>query len=149
MSNGLPFLKVFPDNWQSSMSLRKCNLSARGLWLEMMLIMHKSDPYGCLISDGKPMTEGELATLIGIPYKKVHKAMLDLEKHRVFERNADGVIIGAKMIKEYNKRLKCKEAANKQHHQDLIETASMQGEYKPGQYKQRRNVDNRSHIPEE
>ncbi|PJX23863.1 hypothetical protein CAP48_12370 [Advenella sp. S44] len=34
---------------------KSCSLAARGLWHEMMCLMHESEPYGHMAVNGKPM----------------------------------------------------------------------------------------------
>jgi hypothetical protein len=43
-----PSLQFYPDNWRNNANLRRCSWAARGVWVEVMCLMHDSDRYGVL-----------------------------------------------------------------------------------------------------
>jgi hypothetical protein len=43
-----PSLQFYPDNWRNNANLRRCSWAARGVWIEVMCLMHDSDRYGVL-----------------------------------------------------------------------------------------------------
>jgi hypothetical protein len=45
-------MKFYPSDWRSDPMLRLCSLAARGLWMEMMCLMHEAEPYGSLLVNG-------------------------------------------------------------------------------------------------
>jgi len=49
-----PWLKFFPSDWRADPALRMCSLAARGLWIEMLCLMHEARPHGSLLVNGKP-----------------------------------------------------------------------------------------------
>ena len=62
----LPFLKFYVRDRISDQQLRMCSLGARGLWLEMLCLMHDAKRYGFLESRiGRKYTEDELVRLTG------------------------------------------------------------------------------------
>src|SRR4051812_9069296 len=60
-----PWLKFFPSDWRGDAYLAMCSLSARGLLIEMMCLMHGADPYGHLLLNGAKPTDAELTRLVG------------------------------------------------------------------------------------
>jgi hypothetical protein len=63
----LPWLKFWVEAWRSDLGLRLCSAAARGVWIEMLCVMHHCEPYGVLADqNGKPMPPLDLAVLIGI-----------------------------------------------------------------------------------
>jgi hypothetical protein len=101
----LPWLKFWVEAWRSDLGLRLCSASSRGVWIEMLCVMHHCEPYGMLVDQhGKPMQSCELAILIGIPSKTVDEALLELEQRRVFSRDAQGRILCRRMQKDHHLR---------------------------------------------
>ena len=50
------WFKFCPKDWQTDQALRQVSLAARGLWIELICIMHNCDPYGHLVDkQGRPM----------------------------------------------------------------------------------------------
>lgn len=43
-----PAFQFYPDNWRNNANLRRCSWAARGVWIEVMCLMHDSDRYGVL-----------------------------------------------------------------------------------------------------
>lgn len=98
-----PWFKFYPSDWQSEPSLRVCTLAARGLWIEMLCLMHKADPRGYLLLADQPITESQLAGLVGRPPAEVAKLVAELEAARVFSRDAAGVIFSRRMCRDERK----------------------------------------------
>jgi hypothetical protein len=96
----LPFVKFFPNDWRAETSVQLSSLSARGLWLEMLLIMHRAEPRGHLLVDGNPVEPPELARLVGAPLAEVEQGLSELERRGVFSRNRAGVIVSRRMVRE-------------------------------------------------
>ena len=89
-----------------------CSLAARGLWADMLAIMHESEPYGHLTINGKPPKLEELARVIGSSKREVEDAFLELAKHQVFSTN-NGVVFSRRMVRDHEKSQKGAEAAAK------------------------------------
>lgn len=107
--SAVPWLKFFPSNWRSDPALRSCSIGARGLWMEMICIMHEAEPRGSLRINGVPVTAKQLAALAGIRQKECEKLLAELENSGVFSRENDGEIYSRRMRRETEKALKDKE----------------------------------------
>ena len=44
-----PWMKFYTADWRSDPALRMCSMAARGLWVEMICLMHEATPYGQLL----------------------------------------------------------------------------------------------------
>ncbi len=44
-----------------------CSIAARGLWLEMLLLMARATPYGHLLVNGASPTDNQLSNLTAVP----------------------------------------------------------------------------------
>jgi hypothetical protein len=95
-----PAFQFYPADWRKDAALQSCSLCSRGLWAEMMCIMHECDPYGTLSVNGRAMGVPQLARLVGEPEKGVKKLLQELEDAGVFSRDSDGRIFSRRMVKD-------------------------------------------------
>lgn len=79
-----PWLKWYPADWRADPRLRTCSLASRGLWVEMICLMHEADPYGSLLVNGAPVSEKQLASLVGASARDVRNCLQELEAAGVF-----------------------------------------------------------------
>lgn len=106
-----PWMKFYPSDWRADQALRICSIAARGLWVELMCIMHEAEPYGHLVVNGVPVTETQIGLLTGIPSVEVGALLTELETAGVFSRNRDGVIYSRRMTRDERKRSDGKKSA--------------------------------------
>lgn len=63
-----PSFQFYPADWRNNANLRRCSWEARGVWIEVMGLMHDSDQYGVLHWPLK-----EIAQALGAPLKLVQE----------------------------------------------------------------------------
>jgi len=78
-------------------------MAARGLWIEMIALMHEAVPYGHLFVSGHSPTDAQLAVLAGAPPDQVPDLLGELESAGVFSRTKEGVIYSRKMTRTAKK----------------------------------------------
>jgi hypothetical protein len=98
-----PWLKFYPADWRADEKLRMCSLASRGLWIEMLAIMHRSERYGQLLISGKAPTDTQLALLVGASPDEVSALITELGSSGVFSRTAKGVIYSRRMTRDHRK----------------------------------------------
>lgn len=98
-----PWLKFYPTDWRSDPALKMCSLAARGLWIEMIALMHEAVPYGHLLVSGRSPTDAQLAVLAGAPSDQITDLIGELESAGVFSRTREGVIYSRKMTRTAKK----------------------------------------------
>lgn len=101
--SAIPWFKFYPQDWRGDAKLQMCCLGARGLWIELCSVMHEAEPYGHLIVNGHPVTDTQLALLVGGPSDQISEYLGELESAGVFSRNAEGVIYSRRMTRDYKK----------------------------------------------
>jgi hypothetical protein len=94
-----PWLKFYPTDWRADPRLRMCSLAARGLWIEMIALMHEATPYGHLLVSGHSPTDAQLAVLAGAPPAQVPELLGELEAAGVFSRTSALAIYSRKMTR--------------------------------------------------
>ena len=95
-----PWLKFYPSDWRADPALRMCSLAARGLWIEMLCLMHEARPFGFLLVNGRPVTAARLANLVGAGVAEVEGFLVELEEAGVFSRDADGALYSRRMRRD-------------------------------------------------
>ena len=66
-----PSYQFYPGDWRRDTALQACSIAARGLWIEMMNVMHDGEPYGHLTAGGVPISDQELARMVGVPLREL------------------------------------------------------------------------------
>ncbi len=95
-----PWMKFYPADWRADPGLHMCSLAARGLWIEVLSIMHEADPRGSLLINGNPIGDQQLATLCGAPLREIVGLLTELEVAGVFSRAEDGTIFSRRMMRD-------------------------------------------------
>ena len=95
-----PAFQWYPGDAQRDTALRACPLEARGLWREMLDLMHDGEPYGHLTAGGVAIDPPTLAGMAGITPRKCTALLHELERRGVFSRTPDGVIYSRRMVKD-------------------------------------------------
>lgn len=111
----MPFIKFYPRDWQADPELRMCSLEARGLWFEMLCIMHSAKRRGYLETpQGSPLNVDDVCRLIGTFKGDVYRCMEELLKFGVPSVcEESGTWYCRRMVKESQKAEKCSAAGRK------------------------------------
>lgn len=99
----LPWMKFYPADWRADPALRMCSLAARGLWMEMLSIMHQAEPRGSLLVNGNTIGTKQLASLCGATPRETFLLVAELEAAGVFSRAEDGTIFSRRMKRDDEK----------------------------------------------
>ncbi len=111
MSN--PWMKFYPRDWRGDQALRAVSIAARGLWMEMLCIMHEASPYGHLILSGRAVSNDVLARIGGLDADECSGLIAELESAGVFSRTRKEVIYSRRMVKDNSRAQKGRKAVNK------------------------------------
>lgn len=104
----IPSFQFYPDAWMSDMGLRSCSPAARGLWADLLCLMHQGTPYGHLrLQAGGEFfvpDDAALARIAGAKPAQVRKWIAELEAKGVVNRAENGTIFSRKMVRDGRKR---------------------------------------------
>jgi hypothetical protein len=99
-----PWSKFYWADWRSDPRVRMCSLAGRGLWIEMLALMHEAEPKGHLLINGRKPTDKEIGSLVGATPREVQRLTEELESLGVFSRtNAEGIIFSRRMVRDEQK----------------------------------------------
>lgn len=108
----LPWFKFQPAAWRGDQALRAVSLTARGLWIECLCIMHEAKPYGHLVLNGKPIDAATLARMTGVPVDEVRALLAELRQAGVLSVASTGVILSRRMVKDHERANLGRRSAN-------------------------------------
>lgn len=95
-----PWSKFTWELWLTDTELRLCSTGARGMWIDMLCIAAKADPYGYVLVNDRNLTIRELAQLTGSPESDVQIWLEELTDKGVFSRDRQGRIYSRKMVRD-------------------------------------------------
>jgi hypothetical protein len=95
-----PWFKFYPSDWAGDRKLHMCSIAARGLWADLLCVMHEAEPYGHLVTDGHAVTNRQIAALAGIQMGECGKLMAELESAGVYSRTDEKVIYSRRMVRD-------------------------------------------------
>ena len=93
---------MFWNDWANDPNLRACSLAARGLWMEMLCIMARAMPYGELRMERKPLSNDELARMVGATPRAVEILLQELSEKSVYSLTRKQVIFNRRMKRSRN-----------------------------------------------
>lgn len=125
MSNKLPALQFYVGDWRKDPGVQALDYEYRGVWFEMLLLMHESDQRGKLLLNGKPMPDEALARLLGLDLQKLKKIKSTLLDFGVASIDEDtGAFMCRRMVRDEEIREKRREAGKKGGNPNLVKQKS-------------------------
>lgn len=115
-----PAFQFYPADWRKDTALQSCSLAARGLWHEMICLMHECEPYGFMSVNGKPMKAEQIARLVGVTDREYTKLLNELEDAGVYSIDDHGCIYSRRMVKDERLRNIRAEAGKKGGNPNLL-----------------------------
>ena len=95
-----PAFQFYPADWRKDLELQACSIAARGLWVELMCVMHESERYGHLYLNGKPMNEVQAAAACRITVGIYRKLVAELKGAGVPGVDDKGAIYSRRMVRD-------------------------------------------------
>ena len=95
-----PSFQFYPGDWLRSTDLRSCSLAAKGLWIDMICLMHEGNPYGYLKVGDKVILPPILARMVGVSLHEIEGYLSELTEAGVCSTDSNGCIFSRRMIKD-------------------------------------------------
>lgn len=105
-----PWIKFYPRDWRGDHALRVVSLAARGLWMEMLCVMHEASPYGHLMVADQPVKADALARIVGFSVEEVQALLVELSAAGVFRRTRGDVIYSKRMTDDHKRSIEGRKA---------------------------------------
>lgn len=101
----LPSFQFYPGDHRKDPGVQALNFHDRGVWLELLCLMHESDERGVLLLNGKPMPEDALARVLGLDKQILTTTINTLLTFGVASRRElDGALFSRRMVRDENLR---------------------------------------------
>jgi hypothetical protein len=92
-------------DWMKDPALRSVSVAARGLWMEMICMMHEAPRMGYLEhANGSQFTTAQVARVAGCSIEEAKSLTEELEQSSVFSRTEDGTIYSRRLVRESTKK---------------------------------------------
>jgi len=97
----LPAFQFYPGDWRKDMGIQSLTYHDRGVWWEMLCLMHESERRGVLILNGQAMSEEALSRLLGLDKQTLTTTLTALLTSGVASREDDtGAIYSRRMVRD-------------------------------------------------
>jgi hypothetical protein len=104
MKRGMPWLQFYPADWLSD-AVSGCSPAAKGIWIDMLCVMHASQRYGYLEAEGKPIPDEFMFRRCGCASVEQYRNLLaELFYAGVPSRTPEGVIYSRRMVRDEKER---------------------------------------------
>jgi hypothetical protein len=100
MASKLPYFPFYAGDWLSDEKLRACSFAARGLWTDLLCLMHKNDRRGYLQLNGKPVDCEALARMTGGTTEEVSRLLAELFNAGVTSVSEHGILYSRRMTRD-------------------------------------------------
>jgi hypothetical protein len=101
-----PSFQFYPGDWLRSTDLRSCSIGARGMWIDMICLMHEGNPYGYLKVNHKVIQPVNLSRMLGLTLLEAEGYLKELEDTGVCSKDEQGCYYSRRMIKDEQTRNK-------------------------------------------
>lgn len=117
----LPAFQFYPGDWRKDPGVQCLNFHDRGVWLEILCLMHESEQRGKLLLNGKPMPEDALARVLGLDKQILTTTLTNLLTYGVAGLCSEtGALISRRMVRDENVRKVRQEAGKLGGNPDLL-----------------------------
>lgn len=107
-------MQFYTGDWMKDPALRMCPPDVRGVWVDMLCLMHESPSRGILrATSGKPISAEELRRACGVSTRQMNRVLRMLLDLGVCSQETDGAIFCRRMVREDKTASARSEAARK------------------------------------
>lgn len=97
----LPAIQFYPGDWRKDLGVQSLTYHDRGVWWEMLLLMHEGERRGMLMLNGMAMPIESIAQLLGLDKQTATKTVGRLLTSGVASRDDEtGAIYSRRMVKD-------------------------------------------------
>lgn len=101
----LPAFQFYPADWRKDPGVQALNFHDRGVWFEILCLLHESSDRGKLLLNGKAMPDDALARLLGLDKQVLTKTLITLLDFGVASRDPEtGALLSRRMVRDENLR---------------------------------------------
>lgn len=104
-SRKLPAMQWYPGDWRKDVGVQSLSYHDRGVWFEILNLMHESECRGVLLLNGAAMSDDALARLLGLDNQILTTTLTNLLTSGVASRDGEtGALMNRRMVRDENLR---------------------------------------------
>jgi hypothetical protein len=97
----LPSFQFYPGDWRKDPGVQSLEYHDRGVWWEMLCLMHECEPRGKLAIGGRPIPPERVATMLGLLKQNYEICLSRLLDAGVAARESDtGIVYCRRMVRD-------------------------------------------------
>lgn len=97
----LPSFQFYPGDWKKDPGIQALDHHHRGVWLDILILMHESERRGVLLLNGQPMPDEALARALGLPLDLLKQNLTTLLSYGVTSREpSTGALMCRRMVRD-------------------------------------------------
>lgn len=117
----IPAFQFYPADWRKDPGVQALSFHDRGVWFEILCLMHESEQRGKLLLGGQPMPDAALARLLGLDKQNLINTLSTLIEYGVASRDTDsGALVSRRMLRDDELRKIRKEVGKKGGNPNLV-----------------------------
>ena len=106
----LPALQFYVGDWKKDLGVQALGYEERGIWIELLFLMHESERRGYFQLNGKAVPDEMTSKILRIHGNKWKKVKRKLEETNIVSFEPDtGIMFNRRMVRDEEKREKSKE----------------------------------------
>ena len=109
----LPHIQFYVGDWRKDLGIQTLSYYHRGIWFELLMLMHCAEERGRLVLAGKPMSNAALARLLGLSQQETQDALAAILDSGVASKDEAEVFFCRRMVREEELRQNRKRAGSK------------------------------------
>lgn len=96
-----PSFQFYPADWRKDPGVQALPYHDRGVWFEIICLLHESEERGKLLLNGRPMPDDALARLLGLDKQKLNQTLSILMEFGVAQRcESTGALMNRRMVRD-------------------------------------------------
>jgi hypothetical protein len=96
----MPAFQFYPADWRKDPGVQALGYFERGVWFEMLCLMHESSERGVLLLNERPFPDEALANTLGLPLEQLRATLAKLLAYGVAKQRDDGAIYNKRMVED-------------------------------------------------
>lgn len=109
----MPAMQFYPADWRKDLAVQSLGYFDRGVWFEMLCLMHESSERGVMLLNGQPMPDEVIARLLGLDNQTFNQTLTKLLTYGVAKRRSQDKAIFSKRMVEDEKLCEIRRNAGK------------------------------------
>ena len=95
-----PWFKLDATDWLGDLKLRDISPAARGVWIDILCLMHQSEERGVLITNGEPWDFNKVVKRVANGSRACRQACRELVAKEVMSVRQDGAFFSKRMVND-------------------------------------------------